>query len=335
MLRYVAIALLCVLAAGPMLAAGDEQALRENFQRARELSTLKEKGVPGFQLSADVRVWVKKDAVTNGKYKLTWDGESQWKEEIVFPGYRRTRVGNQKQYWQVRSTAGESPQVYELSLLLERSPLRKLADDDKIKAVHADKSQTTEASCVKVTTAKHDAWTYCFEAFSNLVKYQPEKESQAPWVVGHREYSNYAKWGDRYYPRRISGYNGKELLMEAEFDEIKPLPELPKNFFDVPKDSSVWLDCSAVEAWKLKDKVQPIYPQDARTRRVQGTVVVYAVTEENGQTSNLAIANSVDKALDDSAMSAISKWRYERTDACPNAQGRSEAMVEVVYSLQY
>ncbi len=69
-----------------------------------------------------------------------------------------------------------------------------------------------------------------------------------------------------------------------------------------------------VEAAKLIKKVQPMYPESAKSAGVQGTVVLHAVIGMDGKPLSLRVMNSqVDPDLARSAVEAVSQWRYTPT----------------------
>lgn len=69
-----------------------------------------------------------------------------------------------------------------------------------------------------------------------------------------------------------------------------------------------------VEAAKLISKVQPVYPESAKTAGVQGTVVLHAVIGMDGRPLSLRVMNSqIDPDLARSAVEAVSRWRYTPT----------------------
>jgi TonB family protein len=70
----------------------------------------------------------------------------------------------------------------------------------------------------------------------------------------------------------------------------------------------------SVEAAKLIKRVQPVYPESARSVGVQGTVVLHAVIGMDGRPLSLRVMNSqVDPDLARSAVEAVSQWRYTPT----------------------
>lgn len=58
--------------------------------------------------------------------------------------------------------------------------------------------------------------------------------------------------------------------------------------------------------------VSPVYPEIARSARVDGTVILEAVINERGEIERLKVLRSV-PLLDDAAIRAVSGWRYTPT----------------------
>jgi TonB family protein len=56
-------------------------------------------------------------------------------------------------------------------------------------------------------------------------------------------------------------------------------------------------------------KVQPVYPPDARWRRIQGTVILAAVIGKDGKIKDLRTLSGP-KELIDAAIGAVQQWRY-------------------------
>ncbi|HZV90353.1 MAG TPA: energy transducer TonB, partial [Candidatus Binatus sp.] len=61
-------------------------------------------------------------------------------------------------------------------------------------------------------------------------------------------------------------------------------------------------------------KVQPIYPDSARSAGVSGTVILHAIISMEGKPLSLRVMNSqIDPDLARSAVEAVSQWRYSPT----------------------
>jgi TonB family protein len=69
-----------------------------------------------------------------------------------------------------------------------------------------------------------------------------------------------------------------------------------------------------IEASKLISKVQPVYPEAARSSGVEGKVILHAVIGMDGKPLSLRVMNSrIDPDLARSAVEAVSQWRYTPT----------------------
>jgi TonB family protein len=69
-----------------------------------------------------------------------------------------------------------------------------------------------------------------------------------------------------------------------------------------------------VQATRLIDSVKPEYPEEARSRGIEGTVQLQAVISTSGGLLGLQPVNTlVDPALTKAAIEAVRQWRYEPT----------------------
>ena len=57
-------------------------------------------------------------------------------------------------------------------------------------------------------------------------------------------------------------------------------------------------------------KVDPKYIRAAAEERVEGTVTLYAVIQNDGRVRDIEVVESLDDRLDDSAMAALAQWRF-------------------------
>lgn len=292
--------------------------------------------MPGFVLRADLRVWAKKDVASQGKYLFVWSPEGKWREEIVFADYRRNRIGDGTQLWQVRSTEGENPSIFELQKLLDARRAPKIVGTDRLDKGRAENIENISAHCIK-REVSNIVSSYCFDAGTgDLLRVSVGKDStEVPWMIRREEYTNFQSWAQKRVPRTLRGYNGKQMVLEMELEEIKPLPPLPPDYFVPQKEATLWSYCAEGAAWKVKDRVEPTYPRSARAQHHQGTVVLDAIIGEDGRVSNLRIIHSAGPDLDRSAVATVYQWRYERTSACPLSTGRVETHIDVIYSLNF
>jgi len=65
-----------------------------------------------------------------------------------------------------------------------------------------------------------------------------------------------------------------------------------------------------VVAPRLTLRVEPIYPDPARIKRIQGLVILEATITTDGRVEELQVLRSPSSLLSDAAIAAVSKWRY-------------------------
>src|SRR5579864_7010460 len=58
-------------------------------------------------------------------------------------------------------------------------------------------------------------------------------------------------------------------------------------------------------------KVNPSYPERARQERKQGTVTLGLTVSKDGSVSGVHVVNGVDKEIDQAAIEAVSRWRFD------------------------
>ena len=330
---FPAIALFGCVVAGTALSEGQKTAL-ELFAKSREQSDLRAKGSPGFVLSGTVRIWLKKNKLADGKYQFVWTPEGKWREEITLADYKRTRIGNEMQFWQVRTTEDENPAVFELDRLLNGGRAPKMEAEDKFREAEPRKVGEIEMQCMRRETKSQRLVSYCFDAKTrDLIEVSSGSDSEIPWKIVWREYANFQEWSGKRWPRLMSGYNGKELVAEARFDDLKPLSQLASDFFTPLNEATSWAYCSGGDVWKLKEGMPPAYPLSARIQRREGTVVLSGVIGENGHVTHLKVARRAALELNGSATTAVSQWRYERAADCLASKGATETFIDVDYYL--
>jgi TonB family protein len=77
----------------------------------------------------------------------------------------------------------------------------------------------------------------------------------------------------------------------------------------------------------------PVYPQEARAKKIQGAVVLTAVIGKDGTIENLRVVKTPDPSLAESAIKAVRTWRY-RPYLLNGDPVEVETTVNVVYSLE-
>jgi TonB family protein len=102
-------------------------------------------------------------------------------------------------------------------------------------------------------------------------------------------------------------------------EEIRPEIDLPETdiIFEIPKgppepESNEPIRVGGdVAAPKKLHHVDPRYTEIARKARVEGVVIVEAIIDRQGNVTEVKVLKSLPMGLDQSAVEAIQKWRFE------------------------
>jgi len=86
----------------------------------------------------------------------------------------------------------------------------------------------------------------------------------------------------------------------------------------------------ALAAPMALSKSDPAYPPDLMNDKVEGTVILYAVIRADGSITDVKVLNSVNVRLDQSAMAALHKWRFQ-----PGSKDNQPVDVEAVVQVPF
>jgi len=94
---------------------------------------------------------------------------------------------------------------------------------------------------------------------------------------------------------------------QGSVSEAAPLPRFP----DVPavtRPQRVRVSAGVAQGLLVK-KISPVYPPDARSQHIQGTVVLHALIDKQGNISSIDVISG-DETLAESAIEAVRQWKY-------------------------
>jgi TonB family protein len=97
----------------------------------------------------------------------------------------------------------------------------------------------------------------------------------------------------RVAPHRQQGQAGESVQPSTGIDALERLRMLHGN-----------LPTAQTEDVAAREIVKPEYPEEARDKGIEGTVVLVALVNEDGRVEDVALENSVDPLLDQAAMRA-------------------------------
>jgi TonB family protein len=306
------------------------------LQKAADSEDLRSPGSPPFQLDANLLLTDGVGKKFPGTYRLLWSSPDQWREEIHLGPYTRIRVGAPGKYWQQRSTEFDLPHIFELSNMVDyTSLLRREAQSPngkmKNRSNHGVKWDCVELQARKGLPDKE----ICLDSTDGtLMSEKMETAAVDPTELTSREYSDFAKFGEKVFPKTIRGMAGGTQLIDFSVTHLSPLDHTDASLFAAPPGAQPWARCESPDEKKSEFIQQPVpvYPEVSKSHHVQGTVLIYAVIGEDGVTRNLKVVSAPDKNLAESAITAVAGWRYvPRT--CSGVPFAVEDIVNVIFTL--
>ncbi len=334
--RVVAIALLTFCSCSPAGTQGKPQLdPAELLKKAAELSDLRSPGIAPYVLEGRVRVQGSGPKPLEGKYRLLWSSEKQWREEIIFPGYRRLRVGGENKYLQQRTTNYEPKAISDLTRTLDFVSFLQVLPEESPGKLRQRKQGGTLMDCLEIRRKGSIARELCFDAATGaLVREQyPSDQPGSLGLITVREYAEFKPWAEKLVPHKVRAMRGSSPAVEFWIESLTPLAAQDPALFRPPADATVWEGCLRPQRATLVERVQPHYPERARTKHEQGTVTLYAVIEKDGSLSNLTVVRSAGSDLDHAALEAVLHWRYRPT-TCDGAPVRVETVIDVSFWIQ-
>jgi TonB family protein len=150
-------------------------------------------------------------------------------------------------------------------------------------------------------------------------------------------YNKIARIQGMYLAQDMDIYEGKKIYLKASVDSVDGITatadELtpPKEAQPDATPNRVPVS-SGLATGLLVREIKPVYPPDAESARVQGTVRLRAVIGEDGRVHDLSPIDGPSPSLILSAMVAVSQWQY-RPYMLNGAPVEVETTVNVVYQL--
>ncbi|HEV2388613.1 MAG TPA: energy transducer TonB [Candidatus Acidoferrales bacterium] len=306
--RAATIGLASLLLAGARLPAvpqrGDPTALAL-FQKALA-ADIEEGDAPAFRMHGQLQVLDASGGREAGEVLRIWTPVGLRHEEIVLPDFQSVVVADGKNEW-ISSSADHTPfPIFQSQEVLTVAGQLRAGLQMAVEPPAPSAGGSEE--CVRAA-ASDSLYEFCFEAVTG----QLTRVVSGLWNVTY-EYSNYAAWGKKAYPRvlRVAKRDG-ETLVEIRIDRLAAESRPPLAMFLPGKGAREGADpngCGKIDAARAEKVVKPVYPSDAQRAGITGTVRLYADIGGDGVPRGLWPLNSPSPILADAAIQAVRQWRY-------------------------
>lgn len=326
-----AMAILACLAGFALPAAAKKNKLNPAavalFKKAIQASDIQSKGSPAFQLHATVSLAGANSQRPVGTLVEFWTPEGKRREMTSLQGFQLLEVSDGRHLW-TKNTANFLPyDVYEFwAALAFAKELRWWSDTSERLLFVAGVVRTYSPSranvelgrpkltrkeneyCVEAKTSRRHKKEFCFDrSTGNLLRLTDDDG------VSY-EYSNYAEFGRKMFPRTIRAFNNhKTGIFEIQIDHIDVLNKpaqgtfLPKKGWKEGPDESM---CARVKSPKATSMRAPVYPPEAKNSHIEGRVTIYGYIGIDGVPRGLLPLSSPSPLLTNAALNAVSQWRY-------------------------
>jgi hypothetical protein len=172
--------------------------------------------------------------------------------------------------------------------------------------------------------------TYCFDPKLPALR--------VTYSMGNliQEFNRIAKVQNRYLPREVEFYQGKQKILSATVDSVSNLDPADPALTappDIPLTPVGKVNVAGGMAQgMLLNKVVPVYPQDAKDAHVSGKVVLQALIGTDGAVHDLRVISAPWPSLAASSLWSVSHWQY-RPYLLNGQPVEVETTVNVVFSL--
>jgi len=298
------------LLAVAVLSAEHSAAVQEDQQeqatallsRAAELSNIRLRGGGPFVLQARVRMPELVAGPAVGSYVVVWSSPELWREEITIAGHKEIYIVNGRRVWGWSSSGYQPLRIYDLRQALDfgsRLRIRK----EVIKEIRWRNENGTLMKCIEMTFRE-----LCFDHLAGtLVR-------ENPMLALTNQYTDYAPWESKLFPRTMRVFEGDTLVVEVKVDKLGAYLAPDPSWF-TPPNGEQWalrIGGGGIVPPELIHQVLPEYTSQARWRGIEGEVYIEAIVTTQGAVAFPRLVRGLpDMELNRRAMESVLQWRFE------------------------
>jgi TonB family protein len=273
--------------------------------------------------------------LAQGDYVVDWVSPSQWREEIRFANYQRTRIRDARGYWQKGSLDYQPYLIYLLTDLLDLNSVLSVNPKETLGKVKNRQKDGIQQKCLDLNLAKETDRVFCFDDKSGAlvaIDY-PQHEHGNPPELSRIEYNDFRSVADKLIPYdRRALKNGKTIasVKVAEVNELNPINAAE---FTPLSGAELWPQCDGMQKADITGRAAPNYPEAARHNGEMGRVIIYGVVETDGTSSHLLVVKGATPALNEAAMEWFRRSPFTPAQ-CQGTPIRSERFFHLDFTLQ-
>ena len=309
MRHLLGLALSVLLLAQPASADSKQETAEALLRRAAEASGPAAAMKGPYRIEYKLTFFGRKTEPMQGTYSHTWIARHQWRTEVSMTGYSKTEVDDGQSRWVVSKPHLFEPEVV-TQLLGDLQPVTdaQIDPNEEVSKIKEDMHGSARLRCIEIRPTARPSInekSLCFDESSGALI----RITHSGWRT---EFSDFDKGNGALIARKVQQFRGRDLIAEAELTSLSPQDATAANVLEHPANSRHFTDCDGkVTSGRLVERVAPVYPAAARAARQTGSVEIHAVIDIDGTLKDLEIVKGGSKLLEDSALEAARKWRYE------------------------
>jgi TonB family protein len=293
------------------------------IERARALSDIRAPGSPPFRLRARARLLDPVEGSLEGTYTLAWMSDEQWREEITFPNFSEVRIGKGTTVWRQRNINYRPEAIHGLIETVDLHKRLRVNSEETVERIRGRQYKGVSLRCVKLKKRPRAERELCIDSAGTL--------AQAKFGGLTHEYSDFVSWAGKSFPGSIRVLDEGKTVREIRVERLDDEPLEPALF--TPAAGAVAREgCLDPDLPEIQEHIFPDYPDEAKRRRIQGTVSVYALIGADGRVYNVVILRSADPSLAASTLETVQRWRFNPA-TCGSTPVETETVIEMSFHL--
>jgi TonB family protein len=325
---------LAFLALSAMSAPKDQSPSGDTLiSQARSLEVWAE-GTPAVRMRGQIEV-SGTNQVAQGDYAVNWVSPSQWREEIRFPNYQRTRIRDARGYWQNASLDYQPYLIYLLTDLLDLKTVLSVSPKETLGKVKTRQKDGVQQKCVDLNMTNETNRVFCFDDKSGAlvaIDYAQHEHGNPP-ELSRIEYKDFRSVAGKLIPYDRRALRNGKTIASVKVSEVNELNPVNAAEFTPPPSAELWPQCDGMQEADITGRIAPNYPEAARHNREMGRVILYGVVETDGTSSHLLVIKGATPALNEAALESFRRSHYTPAQ-CQSKPIRLERFFETDFRLQ-
>lgn len=288
------------------------------MQVAHEKNGLVAPDILPWHLHGTYRTYDRKGNVEDeGLYDEWWISPTKYKRSFSSRRFEQTDFANGTGLF--RKGAQEWPSGYELSLregLIDPMPSPQALKGFDLKE-HSEQAGASKIECVSMLYTLQPNLTvrsvyfpmYCFESPVPILRLHSGGSSS------RTIYDHIVNFQGYYLAKEEKVFFAGKLQADMSLDVIETLKNPGDEIVSPPSDAkaveltTISFKKSASQFPTLLKTTTPVYPKEARSTRIQGTVIIHATIGADGHVGKMQVIEGP-TALRQASLDAVSQWIY-------------------------